>query len=431
MAVAWMGRSGPVTHGGGSTAPEGDSFAGPPGGGPDARRPAADGDPPLPATVRALGWTSFLTDLSSEAIYPLLSPFIRGLGGTSIDIGLVDGIANAVAAVVRLPSGAISDTLGRRPLVLAGYGLSAVVRPLMGLVTSPAGAILVRAIDRCGKGMRSAPRDALVADLVEPAIRGRAFGHIRAMDHAGAALGPLVAAAFLWIWPGAERRLFLLAIVPGLVTLAFIWRRVHDAPRRTPVAPRTKLAPRLSASQAWLLAGVGVWSLGAASEQFLLMRATDLGVPEWLVPLVWLAINLAKSRSAAVAGRLADRWHPRGMLVAGWLVFAAAYAGLAASSHAAAAVACMLVVGVAYGLAEPAERALVSLLAPAGGHGGAFGWYTLVQGLMALPAGLLAGWLWQRGDFGPSWSFATTAILAAAACGLVLAGGRPSRDAPA
>jgi MFS family permease len=388
----------------------------------------AAAEPPLPATVRALGWTSFLTDLSSEAIYPLLTPFVRSLGGTSIDIGLIDGIANAVAAVVRLPSGAVSDTLGRRPLVLAGYGLSAVVRPLMGLVTTPLGAILVRALDRCGKGMRSAPRDALVADLVEPAIRGRAFGHIRAMDHAGAALGPLVAAAFLCVWPGAERRLFLLTLLPGLFTLAVIWSRVRDAPRHTPVAPRTRLAPTLSAPQAWLLAGVGVWSLGAASEQFLLMRATDLGVPAWLVPLVWLAINLAKSRAAVTAGRLSDSWHPRRMLVAGWLVFAAAYAGLAASSHAAAAIPLMLVVGVAYGLAEPAERALVSLLAPAGGHGGAFGWYTLVQGLMALPAGLLAGWLWQRHDLGPAWAFATTALLAAAACGIVLAGGRTHGD---
>jgi len=254
-------------HGSGGTAPDGNSLAGHP-----------DGEPPLPATVRTLGWTSFLTDLSSEAIYPLLAPFIRGLGGSSIDIGLVDGVANAGAAVVRLP------------------------------------------------------------------------------------------------------------------------------------------------------AGVGAWSRGAASEQFLLMRATDLGVPAWLVPLVWLAINLAKSRSAAAAGRLADRWHPRGMLVAGWLVFAAAYAGLAASTHAAAAVACMLVVGVAYGLAEPAERALVSLLAPEGGHGGAFGWYTLVQGLMGLPAALLAGWLWQRDDFGPAWAFAATAILATAACGIVLASGRTAAE---
>ena len=375
---------------------------------------------PLPRTVRALGWTSFLTDLSSEAIYPLLPAFVKSLGGTSVEIGLIDGVANAVAAVVRLPSGAISDFAGRRPLVLFGYGLSAVVRPLMGLVASPVGVILVRMADRFGKGIRSAPRDALVADLVEPVDRGRAFGHIRAMDHAGAALGPLVAMLFLLAFPGRERLLFLLALLPGLVTLAVIWKTVHDAPRRTAVAARTALAPNLSRPQAMLLGSVGIWSLGAASEQFLLLRAAELGVPGPLVPLAWLVMSLAKSGSAVFAGRLVDAWHPRMALVAGWLVFAAAYGGLAATTQLWAAVLLMTLVGVAYGLAEPAERSLVALLAPAGRHGGAFGWYTLVQGLMALPAGLLAGWLWQQGPTGPAKAFAATALLAMAACIMLL-----------
>jgi len=381
--------------------------------GPDSR-------PALPPTVRALGWTSFLTDLSSEAIYPLLPAFvIRELGGSTMSIGLIDGIANAVAAVVRLPAGGVSDSVGRRPLVLLGYGLSAVVRPLMGLVSSPLGALVVRAADRFGKGIRSAPRDALVTDLVDPSIRGRAFGHIRAMDHAGAALGPLAAMLFLLLFPNRERLLFLLALLPGLATLAIIWRFVQDPPRRERAAEATTLAPRLSRQQAMLLGSVGVWALGASSEQFLLLRAAELGVPAALVPLVWLGMSLAKSGSAMAAGRLADRWHPRTALAAGWLVFATAYAGLAASSHLVAALPLMAAVGLAYGLAEPAERALVARLAPAGRHGGAFGWYMLVQGLLALPAGLLAGWLWQRGPHGPTWSLATTAILSILACGLL------------
>ena len=203
----------------------------------------------VPATVRALGWTSFFTDLSSEAIYPLLPAFVKGLGGTGLDIGLIDGLANAVAAVVRLPSGGLSDSLGRRPLVLLGYGLSAVIRPLMAFVASPLQVLLVRAADRFGKGIRSAPRDALVTDLVEPGERGRAFGHIRAMDHAGAAIGPLAAMAFLLVFPGQERRLFLLALLPGLVTLAVIWRFVRDPPRRA-ARVTTTLAPGLSRPQA-------------------------------------------------------------------------------------------------------------------------------------------------------------------------------------
>jgi MFS family permease len=388
---------------------------------------------PLPATVRALGWTSFFTDLSSEAIYPLLPAFLmRELGGSSISVGLIDGIASAVAAVVRLPSGAVSDSVGRRPLVLFGYGISAVIRPLMGLVGSPAAALVVRAADRFGKGIRGAPRDALVADLVDPAMRGRAFGHIRAMDHAGAAVGPLAAMLFLLLFPGRERTLFLLAIVPGLLTLAVIWRFVRDPPRRTPAAGRTSLAPRLDRPQAVLLGCVGVWALAASSEQFLLLRAAELGVPTALVPLVWLGVSLAKSGSALAAGRLADRWHPRSALAAGWLVFAAAYAGLAASSHLAAALPLMAVVGIAYGLAEPAERAIVALLAPEGRQGGAFGWYMLVQGLMALPAGLLAGWLWQQGPHGASWAFAATAILSLTACGMLVltVGDRRPADRP-
>lgn len=383
---------------------------------------APDGcNPPLPATVRALGWTSFFTDLSSEAIYPLLPAFVmRELGGSAMSVGMIDGVANAVAAVVRLPSGAASDRLGRRPLVLLGYGVSAVVRPLMGLVASPLGALVVRAVDRFGKGIRTAPRDALVADLVEPDIRGRAFGHIRAMDHAGAALGPLVAMFFLLAFPGRERTLFLLALLPGLVTLAVIWKFVRDPPRRTTATARTALDPHLGRQQRLLLASVGVWALGASSEQFLLLRAAQLGVPAALVPLVWLGISLAKSCSATYAGRLADRWHPRSALAAGWLAFAAAYGGLAASSQLETALPLMGLVGIAYGLAEPAERSLVARFAAAERHGSAFGWYALVQGLMALPAGLLAGWLWQQGAQGAPLAFAATALLATVACAMLV-----------
>ena len=383
----------------------------------------------LPATVRALGWTSFLTDLSSEAIYPLLPAFVKGLGGSAIDMGLLDGVANAVAAVVRLFAGTLSDRLGRRPLVLVGYGLSAVLRPLMGLVATPLAAVLVRTADRFGKGIRSAPRDALVTDLVEPAIRGRAFGHIRAMDHAGAALGPLVAMLFLLAFPGRERTLFLLAILPGLATLAVIWRFVRDPPRQT--ATTAPASAALSAPQLQLLACVALWALGAASELFLLRRAEDLGVAAYAIPLVWFAIGAVKSLTASRAGAFVDRLTPRPALVVGWLAFAAAYGGLAVSESLVAAVACMLVVAVAYGIAEPAERALVAALSADGRQGTAFGWYALVQGVMALPASLLAGWLWDRGTNGPATAFAVTAGLAAVAAGLLAASGRTRGHAAA
>ena len=377
-------------------------------------------DQQLPATIRGLGWTSFLTDLSSEAIYPLLPAFVlRELGGSALSVGLLDGIANFVAAIVRLPAGVVSDRVGRRPLILLGYGLSAVVRPLMGLVTTPVGAVVVRAADRFGKGVRTAPRDALVADLVPAEIRGRAFGHIRALDHAGAALGPLVAMLFLLAFPGRERSLFLLTLVPGLVTLAVIWRVVRDPARAAPDGAAAVRIGRLDRRQWPLLGSVAVWSLGASSEQFLLMRAADLGLAEALIPILWLAASLVKSGTATRAGRLVDAAHPRAALAAGWLVFALGYVGLALSPGLPATVAMILVIALGYGLSEPAERALVAALAPAGRHGGAFGWYALMQGMMALPAGLIAGWLWQQGPAGPAWAFGTTACLSLLAMGLL------------
>jgi len=381
----------------------------------------ASREPPLPRTIRGLGWTSFLTDLSSEAIYPLLPAFVmRELGGSAVSVGLLDGVANLVAAVVRLPAGALSDRVGRRPLILVGYGLSALVRPLMGLVATPLGALVVRTADRFGKGIRTAPRDALVVDLVSVESRGRAFGHIRAFDHAGAALGPLVAMLFLLVFPGRERMLFLLSILPGLVTLAVIWRLVRDPPRVAPHAAGTARIGRLDRRQWPLLGSVAVWALGASSEQFLLMRAADLGLSQAFIPILWLAVSLVKSGTASRAGRLADATPPRLVLAGGWLLFAIGYLGLATSSGLPAAIAMMLVIAIAYGIAEPAERALVSAVAPSGGQGGAFGWYALVQGALALPAGLLTGWLWQQGSGGPSWAFGASAILSVVACGVLM-----------
>ena len=221
---------------------------------------------------------------------------------------------------------------------------------------------------------------------------------------------------FLLAFPGRERTLFLLTIVPGLATLAVIWRNVVDPPSRSSAAGRSGLASSLSRPQIMLLGSVAVWALGASSEQFLLLRAADLGLAPPLIPLVWLGMSLAKTIAARSAGRLVDRWHPKRVLTAGWLLFAAAYGGLALSTEIATLLPSIGLVGLAYGVFEPAERALVARLSPATRHGAAFGWYTLIQGLMAVPAGLLTGWLWQQGAGGPASAFATTAVLSGIAC---------------
>ena len=194
------------------------------------------------------------------------------------------------------------------------------------------------------------------------------------------------------------------------------------------MATSKPLSRSLSPSQTMLLGSVCVWALGASSEPFLLKRASDLGVPASLVPVVWLGVSLAKSGSAMMAGRLADSWHPRWALAAGWLLFAIAYGGLAMTAQIFFALPLIGLIGIAYGLAEPAERALVALLATKHQRGNTFGWYTLVQGLMALPAGLLTGWLWQQGSSGPSWALATTAALSGIACLLLIFTGQHSTE---
>ncbi|MFN9367935.1 MAG: MFS transporter, partial [Planctomycetia bacterium] len=298
------------------------------------------------------------------------------------------------------------------------YGLSAFVRPLMGLVGTPLAALAVRAADRFGKGIRSAPRDALVTDLVEPADRGRAFGHIRALDHLGAALGPLVALAYLWMFPGRERTLFLLSVIPGLATLAIIRATVRDAGPRPVTAPAAAVMPRLDRPQKRLLLCVAVWAVAASSEQFLLLRAGSLGVPAAVVPAVWFGIGITKSLAARCAAPVIDRLSPRRAVGAGWLVFMTGYAGLALAGGLLASLVAMALVAIGYGLVEPAERALVAQLSPSGRQGASFGWYSLVQGLMAIPAGLLAGWLWTTAG-GASAAFAVSAALAGSAAALL------------
>jgi MFS family permease len=353
----------------------------------------------LPRTVIALGAVSLLTDASSEMIYPLLPVFLNSvLGAGPLAIGAIEGAAESVAALLKLASGWWSDRLPRRkPLLLAGYGIASLVRPLIGLAQGVGQVLAIRLTDRVGKGIRGAPRDALIADAVDPSQRGRAYGFHRAADHAGAVAGPLIAYALL-TWGGVSlRTVFLLAAIPAagaMLALIFGVREEKRAARhdaRTPSLGRRGLDRRF-----WAYLGVlMLFTLGNSTDALLILRANELGVSAALVPILWATLHVVKAVSSTPGGVLSDRLGRRPLIIAGWVVYAVVYLGFAFASEIWHAWALFLSYGVYFGLTEGVEKALVADMVPAAVRGAAFGWYNLTIGLAALPASLIFGGLWQ------------------------------------
>lgn len=373
----------------------------------------------MPLVVILLGITSFFTDVGTEMIFPLLPVFLTGtLKAAPAFLGLIEGASDTVCSLLKLASGRWSDRLGRRkPLVASGYALAGLVRPLVGLATAPWHVLAVRLTDRVGKGLRSAPRDAMIAAAAEPGREGRAFGFHRAMDHAGAVVGPLVASALLAAgYP--LRQVFLYALVPGV--LAFL---AMLCIREPPVVPRAPAAaavasPALSKDLRAYLLILGLFSLGNASDAFLLLRAHELGLADAAIPVLWSVFHVSKLLSSGLGGEVADRVSRPRLVVVGWGVYAVAYLGFALASQPWHAWALFIGYGVFYGLTEPAEKALVKQLAPAEAQGRAFGWYNFVVGIAALPAGLLTGAVWTLA--GPAAALGLGAVLAAVAGALLL-----------
>jgi MFS family permease len=380
--------------------------------------------PRLGRNVLALAAVSFLTDVSSEMIYPLLPVFLTTvLGANASFIGAIEGAAETTAALLKLASGWWSDRVRKRkPLVLWGYGIASAMRPLVAIATSAVQVLLIRVADRVGKGIRNAPRDALIAESVDPSIRGRAFGFHRAADHAGGVVGPLIAFAVL-TWHLAElRTVFWLAAIPGVLSVLVVLFAVRDVPRSAPSekARGLDLHQPLGARFWSVLAVIFVFTLGNSTDAFLLLRANQLGVPVALAPILWAALHVVKSASSTPGGALSDRIGRRPTLIMGWVLYAAVYFGFARASVAWQAWALFAVYGVFFGLTEGSERALVADLVALERRGTAFGWYNLAIGLGALPASLLFGYVWDRA--GPATAFMMGASLAlAAALGLVVA----------
>lgn len=385
--------------------------------------------------VRARGWTfarpvwllglvSLLTDTATEAVYPLLPILLQGLGASALTLGAIEGSAEAIASVMRIWSGRVSDALARRqPIILAGYTLSSCVRPLLAIAAAPWHIWAIRFVDRVGKGVRGAPRDAMLAASAAPDQRGRVFGFHRAMDHTGAVIGPLVAFGVLYAWPGSERTLMAWTVVPGaLVILLLLQIRDPDhhaggeqAPQIiTPSSPARVPLPRTFVR---LMVALGVFALGNSSDMFLLLYLGQSGLaPLWL-PLLWAAHHVVKVGASLGGGALADRFGRQTLILLGWTVYAAIYVGFAVAASPSLLIALFLVYAVYHGLTDGAEKALIADVVPASAHGAAYGVYGATQGFGALAASILFGAIWTY--VSPAAAFLTGAALAGTAAVLL------------
>ena len=370
----------------------------------------------------ALGAVSFFTDVSSEMIYPLLPVFLTTVLGASAGfIGTIEGAAESTAALLKLASGWWSDRVERRkPLVVAGYVLASVVRPLVAVAQNATQVLLIRVSDRIGKGIRSSPRDALIADSVDPSMRGKAFGIRNAADNAGALLGPVIAFALLSWFHLSLRTVFWLAAVPGAIAIVVAFTGIREVPRTSAVSgKKTELSGGMG-SRFWaFLAVIFIFTLGNSTDAFLLLRAKQLGVPVALAPIIWALLNGVKSASNVPGASLSDRVGRRPILVAGWIVYALVYFLFARATQAWHAWALFAAYGIFFGLTEGTELALVADVVPKERRGAAYGWYYLAIGVGALPASLIFGVLWDR--YGSPVAFSVGASLALVAALAMLA----------
>lgn len=388
--------------------------------------------PHLGRNVYALAGVSFLTDVSSEMIYPLLPVFITSVLGASPGfIGVIEGAAETTAALLKLASGWWSDRVRRRkPLVVLGYSIASFARPLIAIAQSAVQVLVIRVSDRVGKGLRNSPRDALIAESVDPSIRGRAFGFHRSADNAGGVVGPLLAFAALTWFHDALRTVFWLAAIPGLLAVVLVIVGPREIKRAAPGTISTLDLSQPMGSRFWaVLTVVFIFTLGNSTDAFLLLRAAQLGVSVALAPIIWAVLHIVKTASGTPGGSLSDRVGRRPVLVAGWLVYSGVYFLFAIADKQWHAWALFATYGIYFGLTEGAERALVADIVPAARRGAAYGWYYLAIGIGALPASIIFGVIWNR--YGSTMAFEFGAALAlAAAVGLLVVMPRQQQRAP-
>ncbi len=384
--------------------------------------------PRLKPQVRLLAFASLLNDSASEMIYPLLPVFLTSvLGATPVTVGVIEGAADGLASILKLVAGTISDRLPRRkPLVVGGYALAAASRGLISLAGRWPAVLTARLIDRTGKGIRSAPRDAIIADVTPPEQRGHAFGFQRALDHTGAVIGPLLALFFLNVIHVPMRTLFMIAVIPGAIGVVMLLLFLHEEPRVA--KPSGNLATRQPANlprNFWLaITAVALFSLANSSDAFLILRAHAAGVSTAMLPALWAAHHVIKSLFSTRAGALSDRIDRRMLLVAGWISYAIIYAVFPFARSLSFFAVLFVLYAIPFTLSEGAERAWISDLVPADGRGKSFGIYYLANGLCVLAGTVLFGEIYQH--IAPQAAFWTGAGLALAAAAVVLV--VPRRD---
>jgi MFS family permease len=384
----------------------------------------------LPRNVWALSFVSLLNDTSSEIIYPLLPTFLAlSLGASPFAIGAIEGVAESTASLLKLFSGYISDKFhSRKPLILFGYGLAAVTRPLLGFVGNWEQVLFVRLTDRVGKGIRGTPRDALLAAEVTPEQRGIAFGFNRAADHLGAVIGPVIATVLIYFIAinsasptvSEYQNVFLFASIPVILGLLVVTFFVRE-----PKQPLLKLKPKIKLSLSEFdgnfkrfLVIIAIFTLSNSSDAFLLLRAKESGISTAMLPILWMVLHISKVIFSIIGGGLSDKFGRKSLIFSGWLVYAGVYAGFAFVNDAWQTWVLFIIYGVYFGLTEGAEKALVADLVDEDKRGTAYGLYALAFGVTVFPASLLLGGIWSY--FGATTAFLFSAFLSIFAAFLIL-----------
>lgn len=378
----------------------------------------------MPHGVWVLGFVSLLMDVSSEMIHSLLPLFmVTVLGASALTVGLIEGIAESTALLVKVFSGVLSDYLGKRKgLAIFGYALGALSKPMFAMASGVGMVLGARFIDRIGKGIRGAPRDALLADITPPAIRGAAFGLRQALDTVGAFVGPLLGVGLMLWWANDFRAVFWVAVIPGLLAVALLLFGVHEPPRPEPHKPTNPISrenlKRLGTDYWWVVAIGAVFALARFSEAFLVLRAAQGGIPIALVPLVMVAMNVIYAASAYPFGKLSDHMSHAGLLALGLAVLIAADLVLAADEHWTTVLLGVALWGVHLGLTQGLLARMVADVTPADLRGTGYGFFNLMSGLAMLVASVLAGMLWDQ--LGAAFTFHAGAMFCViAAVGLV------------